>query len=44
MREKAGLPKTVRFHHLRHTCSTRLGELGVIEEVRAEILGHNKKT
>jgi integrase len=43
MRGKAGLPKSVTFHHLRHTCATRLGELGVIEEVRAAILGHGKR-
>jgi integrase len=43
MRGKAGLPRTVKFHHLRHTCATRLGELGVIEEVRAAILGHGKR-
>ena len=30
----------MRFHHLRHTFTTRLLELGVSREVRMALLGH----
>jgi integrase len=43
IRQHAGLAPTVTFHHLRHTCATRLMELGVAEEIRAAILGHGKR-
>jgi integrase len=42
VRNKAGLPG-YKFHWLRHTCSTFLMELGCPEEIRAGILGHNRK-
>lgn len=39
MRQKAGLPSTVTFHHLRHTASTRIMELGTPDEIRDRIFG-----
>lgn len=44
MRQKAGLPSYVTPHTFRHTLSTRLKEMGVSEEIRADILGHGKRT
>jgi integrase len=41
MRAKAGLPATVRFHHLRHTTATLLLDAGVAMEVVRDILGHS---
>ncbi len=43
MRQKAGLPATVKFHHLRHTASTRIMELGTPDEIRDRIFGWGKK-
>jgi integrase len=43
MRQKAGLPATVRFHHLRHTASTRIMEMGTPDEIRDRIFGWGKK-
>lgn len=40
--EKAGLPKTVRFHDLRHTCATLMIKQGVHPRVVMEILGHSQ--
>ena len=40
MRQKANLPSYVTPHTLRHTVATRLKELGISEEIRADILGH----
>lgn len=42
MRQKAGLPSTVTFHHLRHTASTRVMELGTPDEIRDRIFGWGK--
>lgn len=38
----AGLPNFRRFHNLRHTCGTRLGQAGKDIRTIAEILGHSK--
>lgn len=38
--KKAGLPETTRFHDLRHTCATRLGEF-TPEHIIGAILGHS---
>ena len=43
VRQKAGLPATVKFHHLRHTVATRLMEQGTPDEIRDAIMGHGKK-
>lgn len=43
IRAKAGLPDTVKFHHLRHTASTRIMELGAPDEIRDRIFGWGKK-
>lgn len=43
MRQKAGLPSTVKFHHLRHTASTRIMELGTPDEIRDRIFGWGTK-
>jgi integrase len=43
VRQKAGLPPTVKFHHLRHTVATRLMEQGTPDEIRDAIMGHGKK-
>jgi integrase len=44
MRAKAGLPATVKFHHLRHTASTRIMEMGTPDEIRDRIFGWGTKT
>jgi integrase len=41
MREKAGLPSTVKFHHLRHSAANLLRDNGVPIEVISNILGHS---
>ncbi len=38
--ERAGLPRTVRVHDLRHTCATLLLGKGVHPEIVQELLGH----
>ena len=38
---KAGLPDTIRFHDLRHSCATLLLARGVNVKVIAELLGHS---
>jgi site-specific recombinase XerD len=38
--ERAGLPKTTRFHDLRHTCATLLLRQGVHAKYVQELLGH----
>ena len=38
--ERAGLPRSVRFHDLRHTCATLLLSKGVPVKVVSEMLGH----
>lgn len=43
LRTKAGIGADRNFHLFRHTASTLMGVAGVIEEVRAAILGHSKK-
>ena len=40
MLEKAGLPHTVRFHDLRHTCATLLLSKNVNPKIVQELLGH----
>lgn len=40
--KKAGLPKTVRFHDLRHTCATLMIKQGIHPRVVMEILGHSQ--
>jgi integrase len=42
IRQKAQLAETVTPHTFRHTVSTRLKELGVSEEIRADILDPGK--
>lgn len=44
LRACAGLPETVKLHHLRHTLSTLLDECGASEALKAGILGHAKET
>jgi integrase len=44
LRAAAGLPDTVKLHHLRHTLSTLLDECGASESITAAILGHAKQT
>jgi integrase len=39
---KAGLPKTVRFHDLRHTCATLMIKQSIHPRVVMEILGHSQ--
>lgn len=41
MRESAGLPPTLKFHHLRHSAATLLLDAGVPMEVVSQILGHS---
>jgi integrase len=43
LRTKATINTDRNFHLFRHTVSTLMGVAGVIEEVRAAILGHSKK-
>ena len=38
--QKAGLPHTIRFHDLRHTCATLLRSKGVHPKFVQELLGH----
>ena len=38
--ERAGLPKSTRFHDLRHTCATLLLRQGVHVKYVQELLGH----
>ncbi|HEX2180673.1 MAG TPA: site-specific integrase, partial [Rubrobacteraceae bacterium] len=38
--ERAGLPHSVRFHDLRHTCATLLLSSGIPIKVVSEMLGH----
>jgi hypothetical protein len=38
---RATLPH-FRFHDLRHTFNSRLGDLGVIADVRKELMGHSR--
>ena len=40
LRERAGLPKKLRFHDLRHTAATLLLLQGVNAKVVSEMLGH----
>lgn len=42
VRQSAGIRNERNFHLLRHTCASLMGEAGVIEEVRAAILGHSR--
>jgi integrase len=44
LRERAGIGADRNFHIFRHTCATLMGAAGVLEEVRAAILGHSKRT
>ncbi len=39
---KAGIPTTVRFHDLRHTCATLMIKLHIHPRVVMEILGHSQ--
>jgi integrase len=38
--EEAGLPRSVRFHDLRHTCATFLLSKNVNPKIVQELLGH----
>ena len=38
--ERAGLPRSVRLHDLRHTCATLLLGQGVHPKIVQELLGH----
>jgi integrase len=38
--ERAGLPKAVTFHGLRHTCATLMVSGGIHTKVVQEMLGH----
>ena len=38
--EEAGLPRSVRFHDLRHTCATLLLSKNVNPKIVQELLGH----
>jgi integrase len=38
--KRAGLPRTLRFHDLRHTCATLLLRQGVHVKFVSELLGH----
>lgn len=44
IRQKAKLGENVTPHTFRHTMATGLKELGVSEEIRADILGHSKQS
>jgi hypothetical protein len=39
--KRTGLPSTVRFHDLRHTCATLLLSKGIHSKIVQEILGHS---
>jgi integrase len=39
--ERAGLPRSIRFHDLRHTCATLLLARGVHPKLVQELLGHS---
>jgi integrase len=43
LRAAAGLPDTIKLHHLRHTLATLLDECGATEALKAGILGHAKQ-
>jgi integrase len=38
---RSGIPR-LRFHDLRHTFNSRLADLGVIADVRKELMGHSR--
>ena len=38
--KRAGLPQTIRFHDLRHTCATLLLRQGVNPKFVQDLLGH----
>ena len=38
--KRAGLPQTIRFHDLRHTCATLLRRQGVNPKFVQDLLGH----
>jgi Phage integrase family len=38
--KRAGLPQTIRFHDLRHTCATLLLRQGVNPKIVQDLLGH----
>ncbi len=40
MLQRAGLPKSTRFHDLQHTCATLLLKQGVNPKFVQELLGH----
>lgn len=42
LRAAAGLPETVRLHHLRHMVATLLDEAGATQALKADILGHEQ--
>ena len=44
IRAAAGLPRTIKLHHARHTLATLCDECGCTEALKADILGHSKKT
>src|SRR5258707_2610417 len=44
IRAAAGLRKTIKLHHARHTLATLCDECGCTEALKADILGHSKKT
>lgn len=44
IRAAAGLPSTIKLHHLRHTLATLCDECGCTEALKADILGHAKQT
>lgn len=44
IRAAAGLPDTIKLHHLRHTLATLIDECGATEALKAGILGHSQKT
>lgn len=44
IRRAAGLPSTVKLHHLRHTVATLLDECGATQALKDGILGHAART
>lgn len=42
--QKAGLPKEMRFHDLRHTCATLMLGMGISPKIVSEVLGHSSIT